>query len=216
MGIVAPVSKEVCTVRRCPILIIVLTLLIRATFSSAGEISIAPFVGYFTGLTVENFQTTDTSSLDPAPGYGLIVGYSLGPERWIEVLWIHQDMELCDGCLPEDPGSLGLNIDSFQLGGVYRPGTKKVRPYAAASAGFTLYRSATTGQGTSAGFSFALGGGVEIFLDDWISLRLDGRGQMTFASGTLYVGCDGGCSIGFSGSGTFQIQALAALVFRFP
>jgi len=38
----------------------------------------------------------------------------------------------------------------------------------------------------------------------------------TFASGTLYGGCNGCCSIGFSGDGSFQIQVLAALVVRIP
>jgi hypothetical protein len=137
-------------------------------------------------------------------------------KRWIEVLWSHQDVEICEGCLPDEPGQLDLSIDSFHLGGVYQPGTKSVRPFAVASAGVTLYSPGSSGTGTTVGFSFAIGGGADILLADWLSLRLDGRGWFTFASGTLYGGCNGGCSIGFSGDGSFQIQLLAALVVRIP
>jgi hypothetical protein len=194
----------------------VVTLLAGATIALAGEVTIAPLVGFSTGLIVEDLQTAATNSLEPGPVYGLIAGFSLGPERWIEVLWLHQDMEFCDGCIPEEPDSFGLDIDSLHLGGVYRPGTKDIRPYAAASAGLTLYRAEAAGQGTTAGFSFALGGGIDFLLNDWMSVRLDGRGWLTFASGTLYGGCSGGCSIGFSGAGNFQIQLFAALVIRIP
>ena len=199
---------------RSPTLVITLLLLAAAPSASAGEITLAPFVGFSTGLTLEDLEIGTTSNLDPKSEYGLIAGFSLGPERWIEVLWIHQENGSCAGCLPEGTGPLDLTIDSLHLGGVYKPGTKKIRPYAAASAGLTLYNPGTAGQGTTAGFSFALGGGADFILDDWISFRLDGRGWLTFASGALYGGCNGGCSIGFSGNGTFQIQVIAAFVIR--
>lgn len=199
---------------RSPNLAVVLLLLAAASSASAREITLAPFVGFSTGLTVEDLQIGVTNNLDPAPEFGLIAGFNLGPERWIEVLWIHQELGSCADCLPEGTGPLDLSIDSLHLGGVYIPGTKDVRPYLAASAGLTLYNPGAAGQGITAGFSFALGGGVDFALDDWISVRLDGRGWLTFASGALYAGCNGGCSIGFSGNGTFQLQVIASLVMR--
>lgn len=204
--------------RRFPTLVIIALLLTPASIAAAGEFTLAPFVGFSIGGTVENLQTGATSDLLSGPGFGLIVGYSLGlgPERWIEVLWNHQEVDFCEGCLPGDPNSFSLAVDTFHLGGVYRPGTKNIRPYLTASAGLTVYNLGTADQSTSAGFSFALGGGAEFFLNDSISVRLDGRGLLTFASGTLYVGCSGGCAIGFSGSGNLQLQAFAALVFRIP
>ena len=202
--------------RRSQTIMLIVVLLAGTPFATAGEITIAPLVGFSTGLTVQSLENTWKTTLEPAPEYGLIGGYSIGPQRWIEVLWIHQDMKFCDDCLPDNETSLGLNLDSIHLGGVYRPGTKKVRPYATASAGVTIYNSEASGQDTIAGFSFALGGGIDILLSDRLSLRLDGRGWLNFASGTLYGGCGGGCAIGFSGTGYFQIQGFAALVIRFP
>lgn len=202
--------------RRLPIVVTAALLLVGAGSLAAGEVALAPFVGYSTGPSVGETLTGSFEDQLSGPGYGLIAGFNIGPERWIELMWSHRDVEFCEGCLPEKPGSLDLKIDSIHLAGVYMPGTTSIRPFAVASAGVTLYNPGSGGAGTSAGFSFALGGGVDIFLDDWISLRLDGRGWLAFASGTLYGGCNGGCSIGFSSDGSFELQAFAALVFRIP
>lgn len=202
--------------RSFPILAAVLLLSGAAATTSAGDFRLAPFVTYSTGLSLENLDTGFTSTLDPGSGYGLAAGFNIGPERWIEVLWSHQDLETCAECLPYGAEAFDLKIDSLHLGGMWQPGTKRVRPYAAASAGVTLYNPSTSGQSTTAGFSFALGGGADFMLSDRVSLRLDGRGLMTFGAGTIYGACGGGCTIGFSVDGNIQFQAFAALVVWFP
>ena len=202
--------------RHSPTPAIVVLLLAATAFASAGDFRIAPFAGLVAGGGVEYLETGVSSNLGSAPVFGLIVDFGLGPERWIEVLWSHQEAEFSSDLIPGESGPIGVNIDHLHLGGMYQPGTNKTRPFAVASAGLTLVNPAESGQDATVGFSFALGGGADFVLSQRISLRLEGRGWFTFAGGTFYGACGGGCSIGFSGGGTFQIQGIAALVVNFP
>jgi hypothetical protein len=209
-------AKENSSVRTSPVPAIVLLILASAFSASAGEIRIAPFAGFVAGGTVEDYDTG--TSGDPSSGlvYGLNVDVNLGPERWIQVLWNHQELDFSSDFIPGEAGPIAVNIDHFHVGGMYQPGVKKTRPFAVASAGLTVLSPGDSSQDTTIGFSFTLGGGADFQLGRRTSLRLEGRGWFTFADGAIYGACAGGCSIGFSGGGTFQIQGLAALVFRFP
>jgi hypothetical protein len=195
----------------------VLSLLAAVTWAVAGEVKLAPFVGFATGGGVENLRTGAGSDFESGAAYGLMADFSLGPETWLEVVWSHQSTEFCLGCISEEPGSMGMEIDHFHVGGAYQPGTKTTRPYVAATGGLTVYDPGAAGVGSEVGLSLAVGGGADFLFSDRIGLRLDGRGWLTFASGKFYGTCGAGaCSIGFSGGGDFQFQAIAALVIRFP
>jgi hypothetical protein len=202
--------------RHSPIPALIVLLLAAATSVSAGDFRLAPFAGFAAGGAIEDFDTGTNS--DPSSGlvYGLNIDFNLGTERWIQILWNRQDLEFCSDFIPGETGPIAVNIDHLHLGGMYQPGVKKTRPFAVASAGLTVLSPSDSSQDTTIGFSFSLGGGADFQVGQRISLRLEGRGWFTFVDGTIYGACDGGCAIGFSGGGTFQIQGTAALVFSFP
>ena len=65
-------------------------------------------------------------------------------------------------------------------------------------------------------FSFAIGGGVKLFVSENIGLKLDGRFFGTWGgSGAFAVGCSGGCIVGFSGDFLWQGEAAVGLIIGF-
>ena len=69
---------------------------------------------------------------------------------------------------------------------------------------------------SAVGGSLLVGGGVRVPIRPDMALRFDTRGYVTFTETELKGVCGGvGCTIDFSGSGRFQVELSAGLVFEF-
>jgi hypothetical protein len=180
----------------------------------AQKVEISPFAGVRAGGAVAD-ETGISYDLDATASYGLGLEIALKPEAHLQLLWSHQPTGFSrfsfDG---ED--QIDFDVDYFHVGTTYIfDPLSTTRPFLGMSIGAT--RASAPEDGSSATyFSFAIGGGVKLMLNDHIGFRLDGRLYGTWGgSGALAVGCSGGCIVGFSGDFLWQAEATAGLVIGF-
>ena len=183
--------------------------------TSAANNEIGVLVGLRLGGDVNSVDTNAKLEIDESATFGLVYSRVLSPATEFEFTWSRQPTEI-----RAPAGDFGLDIDYIHAGATYHPGSKKVRPYVAASAGLTHVDPDAAGFDSEVYLSMAVGGGAKVWLNDRVGLRFDGRFYFTFASGDSALFCSGGgsgggCSFSFSGGGLFQTELNAGVVFAF-
>jgi hypothetical protein len=186
-----------------------------AALPATAEVELTPTLGVRAGGSVDANVADQT--IDPSLSFGLTLDLPLEPEKWIAVMWSHQRTEFNSDGLFENDSSFELGINYLHVGGVYRPGpSKKTQGFVMVGAGVTWVQPQPSDFSDELGLSGVLGGGAKFVLSPRIGLRLEGRGYLTFTSMTLSGTCGGvGCSIGFSGGGFLQVEALGGVTFSF-
>jgi hypothetical protein len=200
---------------RCRTLIATLALAVCSTPAvGAQTIEISPFVGVRGGGSVTDV-TAISYELDATASYGLGVEVALKPEAHIQLLWSHQPTGV-DRFSFDDDGRVDLDVDYFHIGTTYIwDPLGSTRPFLGMTVGATRVASPDEGS-SSTHFSFSIGGGVKLMLNNTVGFRLDGRLYGTWGgSGSFAVGCSGGCIVGFSGDFLWQAEATAGLVIGF-
>lgn len=167
-----------------------------------GKFEIDPFVGYETSasypISLNNNSTgTPVTSLrvNGTPAYGGFFDYSLTENFQPELMWNHNNTsfsaldQLNNIYIP----AYHSVIDQFQFGGLYmfRSSEVKLRPYVAASVGFTHYNN--NGAPNDTEFSYSLGGGVKYYVNRHIGFRGDARYLPTYGSSSNELYCYFGC-----------------------
>jgi hypothetical protein len=182
-----------------------------ATAAAAENNEIGALVGFRLGGDVNSSTTAEKLSFFNDTATTEIYTRVLSPTTEFEFTWSRQPTEIR---APE--GDFGLDLDYIHFGATYHPGQKKVRPYVAASAGFTRMVPDSAGFSSETHLSLAVGGGTKVWLSDRVGLRFDGRFYFTFATGSASLFCGGsGCSFSFSGGGFFQTELNAGVVVAF-
>lgn len=196
--------------------------------SGAFRFELAPTVGWrFGGTTsstgntyIENVKIPNTLS------FGLTAEYALKPWGSIELLWSHQDTELranltaAGAGLGEDERLTHLNIDTFQLGGLWQSGDplNRARLYFDLLFGVTIFTPAPEFS-TLTRFSASVGGGIKFYLTDHLGARLGARWMPVYinSSNSGYSTCSAfyGCYTYYGTNYLSQGDAAAALLMRF-
>jgi peptidyl-prolyl cis-trans isomerase SurA len=191
---------------------------------------LAPTVGYrFGGTTsstgntyIENVNVPNTLS------FGLTAEYALKPRGSLEFLWSHQDTELRANLTPLGVGlGLGaderlthLNIDTFQIGGLWQTGEplSRARLYFDLLIGVTLLTPAPE-YATLTRLSASVGGGIKLYVSDHIGARFGMRWMPVYINSTNseFSTCNPsyGCYTYYGTNYLSQGDATAALLMRF-
>jgi hypothetical protein len=192
-------------------LMVVVVAVVGTTVAPAANNEIGVLVGFRLGGDVNSVTTSDKLSIEENATFGLIYSRVLSPATEFEFTWSRQPTEI-----RAPDGVFGLDIDYIHAGATYHPGTKKVRPYVAASAGLTRLVPDSAGLSSETHLSLAVGGGTKVWLNDRVGFRFDGRLYFTLATGSASLFCGGGgCSFSFSGGGLFQTELNAGVVVAF-
>ncbi|MGB7439087.1 MAG: outer membrane beta-barrel protein, partial [Candidatus Acidiferrum sp.] len=158
-----------------------------------------PFVGYETSASYPVSPSSSTSSsgsidqlrVNGAANYGTFFDYGLTENFQPEFMWNRNNTSysahdvFTDTYIP----AYHTVIDQFQFGGIYmfRNSEVKLRPYVAASLGFT--HDENNGAPNRTEFSYSLGGGVKYYLTRHIGLRGDLRYLPTYGSSSAELYC---------------------------
>ena len=170
--------------------------------------------GLHIGGQFEYPSTGDYRAADEGLSLGLVLGFPLGNDRTLEVVWTHQQVHVP---APPDQGvDVDLRLDTVGVGGTYEWGENKVRPFVSGTVGLTLLSPDAAGYDLELLLSGTLGGGVKVPISPRGWVRLEGRGIAMLATSSAAGVCGGGaCVLGFSGAGIGQFELLAGLGFSF-
>ncbi|RLB61752.1 MAG: hypothetical protein DRH08_13460 [Deltaproteobacteria bacterium] len=186
-------------------------LLLPSAALAGGGFELTPFVGYQFGGDIEtSYQGIyNDISVNSGENFGMAASFDLNPETQIELLYSTQDTS---ADARRFDGSFGLTIDYWQISGIYNFNPfDDVRPYVVFGLGATSLRP--DGFSNETKFSGNFGGGVKVFLNDNIGLRLDGRLYATYISSTTAY-CDPYWCYGYNNS-LYQFNVSAGLIVRF-
>lgn len=189
---------------------------------------ITPFVGYETSASYPIFLTSGPVGSDPVDrlrvndsiAFGGFLDYSLTENFQPEFMWNRNNTSYSAHDIVTDSYVSAYHsvIDQYQFGGLFmfRSSEEKIRPYVAASVGFT-HDSNGNSTPDRTEFSYSLGGGVKYYLSRHIGLRGDLRYLPTYGNSAngQYCGSFGGCYYGnvyhYLNRGSFT----GGIVFKF-
>jgi hypothetical protein len=176
-----------------------------------------PLIGYRIG---GSFQAEDSDvdlDLDEAPAYAVLLGFPLDDQSIVEIELSHMRTTLEDGGLFQGRPLFDLDVDSVLAGGRYQFEPRgRARGFVAGGLGLVRYAPRSPGLSNEWAVSLGVGGGALIHLGGPVSLRLEGRGVLTWITDSSRVFCDNaGCVVYIEGQGLLQGELRAGLTFAF-
>jgi len=183
------------------------------------RIDVSPFVGYRSSIyfpTVQNVQGQGPNvAFDAKPSYGLAVGRRLNEEDLIEIRWSRQKSNLhLQGSLTSG-GSVVLDQihGDFTHEYILDGWPVRARPFVTGSVGATHIGGENSG---FTRFSFGLGGGIKIFFDRHLGLKMQAEWlPIVVNPEVVTVFCGGGCVVHLTATAVSQGEAMIGPVFRF-
>ncbi len=178
---------------------IAFSLFAGSSIHAQARFEIDPFVGYETSASYP--VTTSSSGTSPidrlrvngATAFGGFIDYSLTENFQPEFMWNRNNTSYSahDPFTESYISGYHSVIDQFQFGGLYmfRSSEVKLRPYVAASVGFTHDENGGNTPNRTE-FSYSLGGGVKYYASRHIGLRADLRYLPTYGSSSNELYCD--------------------------
>jgi len=168
------------------------------------KFEIDPFVGYETSASYPVSITSGPSGSDPIDrlrvndslAFGTFLDYNLTENFQAEFMWNRNNTSYSAHDILTDSyiDAFHSVIDQYQFGGLYmfRSSEVRLRPYVAASVGFT-HDSNGNGTPNRTEFSYSLGGGVKYYVGRHFGLRGDIRYLPTYGSSSNELFCYYGC-----------------------
>lgn len=168
----------------CAVALVLAVATPAAAQAGAGNsVEITPFAGYRFGGDFSTYDNYDDEFVDTGveisdgSSFGLTVDLKMTRNLYLELLFSRQSTDLSQGgglFLPND-ALFDLDVDYYHAGVLYqwRPG--QVQPFFVATLGATRFSPSGGGLSDESRFSGAIGGGVKIYLNDNVGVRLDGR-----------------------------------------
>jgi hypothetical protein len=210
--------------RKFTILCLPLSFLMAAPAIAQDEsprFALTPFLAYQGGGEFEQTGTGSPLKLDESGSFGLIFDMQLDADRQFEIFYSRQQTEADTAGLLAGQPVLDINVEYLQFGGTVAFGeSDTTRPYIVATVGAARFEPKASGLDSETFLSFSFGGGVNLFANKPVGLRLEGRlfGTLTNNDTTLFckTGTDTNfCAVSVNGDVFFQWQAMAGLVVRF-
>jgi Outer membrane protein beta-barrel domain len=203
-------------------------LLTSLSANAQGRFEATPFVGYETSgsYPINIFSNTGASGpvdrlqVNGALAYGTFLGFNLTENTQLEFMWNRNNTSFNarDALSGQYFKAFNSDIDQFQFGGLYmfRNSEHRLRPYVAASLGFT-HDNNSDGTPNRTEFAYSVGGGVKYYINRHVGLRGDVRYMPTYGSSSYNTYCDPffGCysakSANFLNRGNF----VGGIIFKF-
>jgi hypothetical protein len=166
-----------------------------------GKFEVSPFVGFETsGSYPVSLSSSGTIGnpinqlrVNQATSFGTFLDYNLSEKFQVEFMWDRNNTsysarQVSDGSYFKAYDTI---IDQYQFGGEYTflDSSHRLRPYAAASVGFT-HDENSGGNPNRTEFSYSLGGGVKYYLSRHFGLRGDVRYLPTYGNSSYGLYCD--------------------------
>ncbi len=182
---------------------------------------VTPFLAYRVGGEFEQTSTGSDLELDESGSFGLIFNIRVDADRQWEIFYSRQKTELDSEDLFANEPVFDINVDYLHFGGTYAfASTDLGRPYIVATVGASHFEPKPSGLDSETFLSFSFGGGVNLFPNKRLGLRLEGRLFATLVDSDSEIFCRTGvdtnfCAVRVDGDLLFQWQAMVGLVLRF-
>ena len=208
-------------------------LLMGVSTKAQGRFEVTPFVGYETSgsYPIEVLPGTggspalvDRLGVNDAISYGSFLDYNLSENFQLEFMWDRNNTSYSarDITTLEYFKAYNSDLDQFQFGGLYmfRGSEHRLRPYVAASLGFTHDSNSPISTGFTfvsnrTAFSYSVGGGVKYGLNRHVGLRGDVRYLPTYGSSSDQTYCYFGCYTARVPNYLSRGNFVGGLIFRF-
>jgi len=190
--------------------------------TAPGRTELTPFGAYSLGGTFSDLESEATAELQDSGNFGLLLNIRQAANTQWEVIYSQQGTDTKLTGLPTADELHETTVHYLQGGGTYQGDGQTVRPYLAATIGATHIDVATDGYDSETFFSFSIGGGLQIWPNNRLGIRLEARtfGTLIRSDADLFCISDpgngmAGCAISVAGEVLWQFQAMAGVVFRF-
>lgn len=201
------------------ILLVFLLAVAPSVLAQPIGLEITPVYGFRTGGTITTESTDvffEDVDVDDSGFYGVIVDIDMSRYLQLELLFNHQESELdYEGELFEPGVDIGdMEVTYWQVGMVWRSPASDVQPFFGLTLGGATLSPQVPGLDSENKFSTSAGGGVKIFLNRNIGIRLEGRGYWTF----IDSGDDDYCCYDYYydyGENFTQFEGSVGLIFAF-
>jgi len=177
-------------------------------------VQIAPFAGYQFGGSVFSETLERDFSFKGGLDWGGSVDFAIGQTWRFEVYYSRQDTDLRTASLAE--AGFDVKVERLMAGFQEEKGEGSVKFFGTILVGATRYTPADGALSSDTRFSAGLGLGVKSFFTPNVGLRLEGHAFYTSVQGGGGVFCGAGfCTFSYSGSGIWQGDVAAGLIFAF-
>lgn len=179
------------------------------------QAEVTVFGGYRFGGEFYEIATGLPVDADGAVAFGVAVNIFLRNDTWIEAMVTHQQARFS---VPSASGAgdirFRVTVDHYHVGGLTELQTGRVRPFLTGTLGLTRYEVSGDRELRLSG---SAGGGVKLFPQPRVGLRLDGRVFATLVDADADIlACGPGVCIGSIDAWVvWQAEFTAALVVRF-
>jgi len=194
--------------------ILLFALLAATTLAPAVQFELTPFYGYRVGGELDDVDI----SADDSASYGVTFGVSINEIHQIEFLYSHQgtEVDIDDFQVQQQEIQIDVDLDHWEVGWLAQGGDEQVKPFFSVHMG--LLDISPGGLDSESYFTWSLGGGAKIFMNDTIGWRLAARWAITLVDtdDAYYCGWYGYCYAGTDGDYFNQMEFSAGLIFRFP
>ena len=174
------------------IAIVALVLIASDTFS---QFEITPYTGYMFGGRGYGYYV----DVDIADGqnYGIIGNISIYPDVQVELMYNRMvSLATVWDYRQNEQERFDLASEYFMVGGLKQFDYGRVKPFGVFLLGLAAHSPQQTQYNNKLSFSIGFGGGVKIFITDFLGIRLQGRFLLP-----LYLSGAGlGCGIGTGGA----------------
>ena len=158
-----------------------------ASHAQPPRFELVPFAGYRTGgdIVAQDDRRLDgldvDVEIDESSVYGLLLDVPIHPNIQVELLANRQRSALrTDEALFVGGQEIGdIDVAYYHAGLLWQWGRGQTNPFVVFSAGLARLDPDIPGANAEDRFSAALGGGVKIFFDRHLGIRLEGRGYWT-------------------------------------
>ena len=189
-------------------LVTAVILLLPTAGVRAGDVALAPFVGFQYGGVLDSVAS-GRASIGVGLQYGATLDIAIGEGGWgANVLFARQESELAG--VPQ----LGIAVERYMAGVREEKGDERFRFRGVFLIGAT--RFALDGLGSDVRFTGAIGLGASVSLSPRVGVRADARAYyavVSFGGGTACV--NGSCLYVFGGTGVWQGDVTAGVEVRF-
>lgn len=187
---------------------------------SAARWELTPLAGYTLGGEIDDETTDEALEFDDAGHLGLILNLRADYDTQWEVFYTRRSTELDAGGLLQNEPVLDLDVHYLHAGGTAMFDAPLGRSFVAASLGVTRLDPDPGGLEADSFFSFSLGGGLKLWPERPVGLRLEARVLGTVLGGDEDILCrtspdDNFCFLRVDGDILWQWQLSVGTVFRF-
>ena len=183
------------------------------------RVALTPYFGYRIGGEFDDDDTNDELDLDDGASVGLILNAPFDDRTEWEVFYGRQETDIDEATVAVDP-NLDIVIEYLQIGGTYVGDGETARPYLAATIGGARIEPDGAGYDSDTYFAFGIGGGLQVFPESRVGVRLEGRLFGSLIDSDSGVFCQSGpggsrCLIRSSGDVFWQWDMFAGVTVRF-